>query len=543
MSVALIDLTFALVMATTGLLAGWWLKTASARSRSTNVLEESRHAREVLGRLQQLAMRMAENVGEHSSRVEEINQELSSTDAHEPEAVVAAVAKLIQANQQMQHQLSTAEEKFQEQARLVETHAAAARTDALTGLANRRALDDDLSHRFAESRRTGRPLSVIIGDIDHFKQFNDAHGHQTGDEVLRGVARVLRRTVRDMDLVARYGGEEFAVILPETLVGDAVKSLERMRQAIEVARFRVSQVELRVTMSFGVAQLIDGEEAAALVRRADAALYASKDAGRNCGHWHDGQQIHAVAPSEPAAKPPQPQKPPAAEPATHQSGKPAAQSAPAPAAERLSAKTKPEAAHPANPATTESPPGEAANGAHRDRPKPMVNRSEFCLHVGRRLAEWRRGGAAPAVLLVRVDDYPNIVARHGRPAATVVLRATAQFLGAAVREMDVASEYEEATFAMLLPGAPLASMIGVAERLRQAIARCSLPMPTGPIHFTVSVAGAATVKSDESQTLLWRTEEALDAATKAGGNASFFHNGQWSETVTAALERARATAN
>jgi GGDEF domain-containing protein len=81
-------------------------------------------------------------------------------------------------------------------------------------------------------------------------------------------------------------------------------------------------------------------------------------------------------------------------------------------------------------------------------------------------------------------------------------------------------------------------LFGVAERLRQAIARCALPVPGGPLRFTVSVAGAVIISSDETQTLLWRTEEALDAATNAGGNCSFFHNGQWSETAADALERA-----
>ena len=150
-------------------------------------------AAETLARLQELASHIASHVGEHSSRVEEINKELSSAQGDETAAVVSAVAKLIEANQQMQQQLDTAEVKLQEQAKLVETTSAEARTDALTQLANRRAFDDELERHCDQFRREGTAFTVVLADIDHFKQFNDQHGHQVGDEVLRGVAKVFER--------------------------------------------------------------------------------------------------------------------------------------------------------------------------------------------------------------------------------------------------------------------------------------------------------------------------------------------------------------
>ena len=187
--------------------------------------------------MQELATHIAAHVGAHSSRVEEINQELLAAGGRETEAVVSAVAKLIQANQQMQQQLDTAEDRLQEQVRLVQTHAAEARTDALTGLANRRAFDDALARRWAEFQRSGRTFSLVLGDIDHFKKCNDQHGHQVGDEVLRGVAGVLRRAAREMDLPARYGGEEFVLILPELPPAGAEAAMERLRKAVESANF------------------------------------------------------------------------------------------------------------------------------------------------------------------------------------------------------------------------------------------------------------------------------------------------------------------
>ena len=141
---------------------------------------DARHAAEVLMHLQELATRVAVDVDEHSAQVEEINEELTCVERHEANKIVDVVAKLIQANQHMQEKLATTEDKLREQAQEIQIHAAEARTDALTLLANRRAFDDELGRRIAEFSRHGRTFSLIMADVDHFKKFNDAHGHQAG---------------------------------------------------------------------------------------------------------------------------------------------------------------------------------------------------------------------------------------------------------------------------------------------------------------------------------------------------------------------------
>ena len=157
-------------------------------------------------------------------------------------------------------------------------------TDPLTAVANRRQLFLRLDQEFSRSVRFGDPLSLLMIDLDLFKQINDAHGHTVGDGVLRRVALTLRRNVRKVDLVARYGGEEFCVVLPRIGKPEALEVAEKLRRAIAAAPLPGPQGEgpLRVTISVGVASLgIDADDIGGLVEKADAALYEAKRLGRD----------------------------------------------------------------------------------------------------------------------------------------------------------------------------------------------------------------------------------------------------------------------
>ena len=152
--------------------------------------------------------------------------------------------------------------------------------DALTGLYNRRYLDERLQEELQRAGRYGQPLAVLLFDADHFKHFNDEHGHEQGDRVLQALGREVRSAVRDVDVPCRYGGEEFMVILPNTNAGAAQMVAERLRK--RVAETLVDG--LSVTISIGVAEtLINGtSDPEGLVKLADTALYAAKENGRNC---------------------------------------------------------------------------------------------------------------------------------------------------------------------------------------------------------------------------------------------------------------------
>jgi diguanylate cyclase (GGDEF)-like protein len=156
-----------------------------------------------------------------------------------------------------------------------------AATDGLTGLPNARALRDNLKRMVAHATRSEKPLAAILCDLDHFKQINDVHGHDKGDEALAAAATVLQSGLRESDIAGRYGGEEFLLLLPDTSLAGAVVAAEKLRE--ELTRVTIPGLPQVVTASFGVACFPnDAYDPDALVRVADRALYAAKARGRNC---------------------------------------------------------------------------------------------------------------------------------------------------------------------------------------------------------------------------------------------------------------------
>jgi diguanylate cyclase (GGDEF)-like protein len=154
--------------------------------------------------------------------------------------------------------------------------------DALTGLHNRRAFDDQLAQAAARQDRQGGSFALLLVDVDLFKKLNDTYGHPAGDAALRNTAQVIERHLRRGDQAARFGGEEFAVILPGTDEAGALNLGERIRKAVEKSQVVFEGARLAVTASFGAAVWpADGRETSALLASADRALYAAKQAGRN----------------------------------------------------------------------------------------------------------------------------------------------------------------------------------------------------------------------------------------------------------------------
>jgi len=157
-------------------------------------------------------------------------------------------------------------------------------TDGLTGLHNRRYMESHLGALVEQAAARGKPLSLLVLDIDYFKSVNDGFGHDAGDDVLREFATRVRKSIRGIDLACRYGGEEFVVVMPETDMAVATVVAERIRRRIAGEVFQINQgaTSLDVTISIGIAALATAEDSAAtILKRADQALYRAKRDGRN----------------------------------------------------------------------------------------------------------------------------------------------------------------------------------------------------------------------------------------------------------------------
>jgi len=157
------------------------------------------------------------------------------------------------------------------------------RHDALTGLLNRRAMEETLLVQMQRSRRTGEPFTVLMIDLDHFKTVNDRHGHAAGDRALKHTAAALKAELREVDAVGRFGGEEFLILMPGATVETALPVAERLRQALVIDAAAVDGAPLLLSASIGIAQWREpAEEPSRLLMRADAALYDAKQRGRDC---------------------------------------------------------------------------------------------------------------------------------------------------------------------------------------------------------------------------------------------------------------------
>lgn len=198
--------------------------------------------------------------------------------------VLSDFASMIKNDQQIESALESSSKALEFLYKDLDDVRREARTDGLTGVANRKSFDTELLRIIGEARTNKMNMSLVMIDIDHFKKFNDTYGHQIGDQVLKLVAKTLKDSVKGRDVVARYGGEEFAIILPETPVGAAVMVADNLRQAVatkDVMHKSTGENLGRITMSAGVAGLEATDTGETLIERADQALYKAKQIGRN----------------------------------------------------------------------------------------------------------------------------------------------------------------------------------------------------------------------------------------------------------------------
>lgn len=236
------------------------------------------------------------NLAGHRQRANELDGVLEKFE--DPSQIESAISPLRDCirdledhNKRLRNELEETRKAVAQQSQKLEQAKEEARVDALTGLPNRRAFDERIQQAHTAFTENGTSYAVALLDVDHFKKFNDVHGHAVGDKVLEVVGEVLRRTQRGTDHVARYGGEEFVLLL-ERLPGHMAKSVvDRHRGRIGKSTLRVDGKDLSITVSAGVADVQPGESMKSVMQRADQALYAAKEAGRDQTCFDDGVNV------------------------------------------------------------------------------------------------------------------------------------------------------------------------------------------------------------------------------------------------------------
>jgi diguanylate cyclase (GGDEF)-like protein len=347
-------------------------------------------------------------------------------------------------------------------------------TDSLTGIANRRAYEFELTRRVAQWERDGTPLILVLIDIDHFKKFNDRYGHSAGDAVLQGVAQTLQTTIRKADLVARYGGEEFAIILPGINFEEAKDVAERMRRLVECQRFSYESLTLRLTISIGFAQLLPHEDVSSLTKRTDAALYSSKEAGRNCVHYHDGVTCQQ-----------------------HGNGM---------------------RTEPSDVLLDESI--NHADDNYSDETTGLPTQRVLLGELRRRAAERSRYGVDVVLAVVRVDEYntPDSQARTQKSLMATIAR----MIGSELRETDLVVRYGANSFAILMPSTTLQ---GAAFPLKRICTRATnyRDVQYPGLSYAVSIGVTEVGRNEPAGTAMRNVEAAVDSASASGGGCLVFH--------------------
>ena len=282
------------VMAAVGYLISRHSRLA-ANDMALRSRRELKRAQGVAAELEKIAWTVRQSLSKHHSSVSRFRERVGRLSDQQQEAAWKELCReaeeVLKPTLQLATQIANAYDEIRQQSANLMTFTEV-RTDPLTGVNNRRGLDDALSAQFALKTRYNDMFSLALFDIDHFKQVNDQRGHLHGDGVLQELARLFDESVRETDVVARYGGEEFVVVMPHTDLAGACGFAERLRTRVAG--------KLPITVSGGVSAAGDNDTQESLIARADAARYSAKTAGRDRVFCHTGEDVEPVVVEEAA---------------------------------------------------------------------------------------------------------------------------------------------------------------------------------------------------------------------------------------------------
>ena len=271
-----------------GVAVGFFLGRGRAKGQVEEPEQQRQAVLKVLLEVLNSTERISSNMECHNTEIQETadhvgNLQVGGEMDSVREALLGQIEGLLTSNTRLQEDLVCSRYRMEEQAQQIDEARREARTDSLTTVANRKAVDEKLYLLLDDWRREGQPFVLILIDMDQFKWVNDSHGHQAGDRVLKKVGTWLSQWVREGDFVGRFGGDEFAVLLPHTELDVGVELAEtiRCRTADRTSRVALRGEQVSVSLSMGVAAPCKDDSAESLLHRADKALYKSKRMGRN----------------------------------------------------------------------------------------------------------------------------------------------------------------------------------------------------------------------------------------------------------------------
>lgn len=509
---------------------------SNTRATSKLEMEQLRH---LIAHLRSIASGMAAGVDMHQGRIEMVSNSLTNMEPDNPASLERAINALLTANNLMQEELKDAQIRIAKQAQALEEVTAQARTDALTGVANRLAFNEAVEEAVECFQAEGRTTTLALLDIDFFKKINDTYGHSVGDQVLTAVGTLLNEKLQGRGVVARYGGEEFGVLFAGCPAAWMVRLMEETRKSIGEIVVNTDQGNIRVTCSVGMADFQSEDTPALLLERADEGLYISKQNGRNRGYWcshgnwlpMDTQTLemlwHPLDASEVIALDVRPSsKKIETEPKTKRVP---VDSSVSPDTEKEVVATTQECVDLARRAAGSAQAQEATQLPRRgavDRPQVMqavMDHEKFTECLRQALSSIPDSGEPVSVLKVRICNRKELFKKYGEDAISMCEDALLQAIRCSLRGVDKVGQTQDGDYEVLMVGPVLEAVCYRAARIQVGMnsANDTLALTEMQIGMVTTLLNETLEVSD----VIARLDEALAFLTDPSVPCIVIHDG------------------